>query len=454
MTAQERRLVLHHVGGRSGSRSFPVLPRFEGGFVNVLYDADAECVPQIAERWAAQPSMTRVLPYCLGASESVREFHINYDPYTSSLFPLNPRFAGYYYVQESGGYDYVLGDTLRTVQTVRVPTVTLDQVVLDRRDVPAPDFLSIDTQGAELEILQGAPRLLAGRILAVQLEVEFQPLYEGQPLFGDLCRLLDRCGYDLADVRIFAKKHPIRGKQGFRGEGYVTDGEALFLKRPDAIEPEREAPRALQLNKLAFIATVFGRFECAQRCFEAPGFEPLASSRTASGSDPAHLAFIARLAEAVARLPERSVPVFSGRFSSAQSRARFSAHGGASSSALRRRLAGIRFLAQAVRAARSARRAARVAALSLRKTLVASVVPLRWLLRRPGSPVEAVFLEFGMKPQFFLAARHRAQDARCAKSVRGGGPPDPARGSKDARPQALDGELVGACAGQAAGAAR
>ena len=53
------------------------------------------------------------------------------------------------------------------------------------------DFIKLDTQGSELDILHGAGSLL-DNCSGLQLEVMFSPLYEGQPLFADVDAYL-RC---------------------------------------------------------------------------------------------------------------------------------------------------------------------------------------------------------------------------------------------------------------------
>lgn len=261
------KLIIHHVGGRAGSRSFPILDAFEKDIVNVLYEADESCVLQVAENWSKQSCLTKVLPYCLSEKNGTTSFNINYDPYTSSIYPMNPRYASFYYKYPGSNFDYVIGDTFRTIKNVQIPTITLDTVVIQKEEVPSPDYLSIDTQGSELDILKGALECLDTTILAVCSEVSLHQIYEGQPLLGDICLLLSKYDFDLVDVKMFNKLHPIRGKNGFRGEGYDVQGEALFLKRPKACKD------SLQLHKLAYIATVYGQFECAQQCFESADFE-------------------------------------------------------------------------------------------------------------------------------------------------------------------------------------
>jgi FkbM family methyltransferase len=400
----ENRLVVHHVGGRAGSRSFPVLPAFERDIINVMYDADESCLSQIVESWKTQPSKTVVLPHCLSARDGVCKFHVNYDPYTSSLYLLNPRYAQFYYpypVQNTRGFDYVLGDTFRTMKEVQVLATTLDTVVLDRKEVPGPDFLSIDTQGSELDILKGASRLLDTTILAVQAEIEMHPLYEGQPLFGDICQFLAQHNFDLVDIELYPKLLPMRGKRGFRGEGYVAHGEALFLKRPEMLA---NSDRGGQLNKLAFLATVFNQFECAQQCFEAKGFEPTPLRDGDADQQPQYLNFVSRLARAVASLPQRSTPFFSDLHSFSNSQARFQTQT-PRRSRLRKYLRTIDFLVSALGFLRSLRPI-------LRKLREQAVVNACWFFRRPGSAVEALFLEYRMKEQFLLAMKNRIVDSR------------------------------------------
>jgi hypothetical protein len=81
----------------------------------------------------------------------------------------------------------------RTEQTgsIRVPLARLDDQGLDRVDA-----LKLDVQGSELAVLRGAPRALE-TALAVQVEVEFNPIWDGQPLFGDVDALLRAAGFVL-----------------------------------------------------------------------------------------------------------------------------------------------------------------------------------------------------------------------------------------------------------------
>lgn len=102
---------------------------------------------------------------------------------TSSLYepnaPLLSAFEG-------------LAEVVRVVREMPIQTHRLD----DLAEASGADYLKLDVQGAELDVLCGAPRLLA-QALVVHTEVEFVPLYLKQPLFADLDRTLREAGYGL-----------------------------------------------------------------------------------------------------------------------------------------------------------------------------------------------------------------------------------------------------------------
>jgi len=63
----------------------------------------------------------------------------------------------------------------------------------------APDFLKIDVQGYELEVLRGAERMLA-QVEVVFTEVNYLEIYSGVPLAAELIGWLAQRGFALHDV--------------------------------------------------------------------------------------------------------------------------------------------------------------------------------------------------------------------------------------------------------------
>lgn len=117
----------------------------------------------------------RYLPHYIGDGTE-RTFHLTSQTMCSSLYePNTPLLSAF----------GPLEGMVRTVETSTVRTRRLDDIA----EVKAIDYMKVDVQGAELDVLGGATRLLRGTVV-VEAEVEFEPLYKGQPLFGDIDRFM------------------------------------------------------------------------------------------------------------------------------------------------------------------------------------------------------------------------------------------------------------------------
>lgn len=76
---------------------------------------------------------------------------------------------------------------------LQVPTVTLDQMVLDS-ELPPPDVIKMDIEGGELRALEGARRILAGSRPLIFLATH------GRGLRSDCCALLEDLGYHVSGL--------------------------------------------------------------------------------------------------------------------------------------------------------------------------------------------------------------------------------------------------------------
>lgn len=134
-----------------------------------------------ARLWFIAPRMA------LGSSACSSTIHVAGNSVSSSILPMEPLHEAADPTSVGGGVEAVM---------IR----RLDEALRDMRiDVDRRTLLKIDTQGYELEVLQGAPDTL-GRAGAVQAEMSFQPLYGGQPLFDEVCGYLLGRGFTVFDI--------------------------------------------------------------------------------------------------------------------------------------------------------------------------------------------------------------------------------------------------------------
>lgn len=305
------KISLHHIGGRWGNGTFPLLPHFERDFVSVLYEADEDAIPGIYESRKDQKSELIVLPYCLSDRDSDAQLNLYLNPGLTSLRRFGVGLANRY--SHLFGIDFDFGDAgARLVKQRTIQTRSMDSVLASQADTcPPPDFLSLDVQGAEYEVIVGATNTLRHSVCGVIAEVEFAEMYVGQKRFQDVHDLLSTLGFEFVRFLSIGETSGPIAPIGFRSSGYQTWADALFLRRPDSISITNEN-RGEMLCKLCFFAIVFGNIELAIHCIEFLGSRALRPAHSFSLPDlPVYARFVGEVAQAYEQASKIWAPVFS-----------------------------------------------------------------------------------------------------------------------------------------------
>lgn len=156
-----------------------------------------------------------VIPVALGRERASRILNITRSAACSSLLRPNEAVIRRYTSPE-------LFDVL-TTEVVEMDTLDSQVELRGFR----PDFLKIDVQGTELDVLAGAERALE-HVVGVEVEVEFVPTYEGQALFSDIDPFLRERGFELFDLSTVHLK-----RRRAPGRGQAVWADALYLRPPE-----------------------------------------------------------------------------------------------------------------------------------------------------------------------------------------------------------------------------
>jgi FkbM family methyltransferase len=177
----DRRIVVADVGCRWGFAE-DFLPDAES-YTIYGFDPDHEECKRLDARYAS--SEIKAIPVALGSENAEKELYLTVNPACSSLYQpdpsLNSSHAAFHCQIETG----------KTTIHVR----RLDDWAKENH-VEVIDYLKIDTQGSDLDVLSGAGDLLP-QIRCIQAEVMFNPMYLGQPLFADIDTFLRSMGFVL-----------------------------------------------------------------------------------------------------------------------------------------------------------------------------------------------------------------------------------------------------------------
>ncbi|MCB1496479.1 MAG: FkbM family methyltransferase [Bauldia sp.] len=146
---------------------------------------------QLVETIAGEPGFYPLQACCDAVGNRDVDFHVASNDGMSSSY-LRP--SGHLAAAASVTFD----------ETVRVTTTTLDALLADLRrqhDLPAafPDYLTLDTQGAEKEVLLGARETLR-TVNYIWLEVSFGGLYEGDTGLYEMIDFLRGQGFDIYNL--------------------------------------------------------------------------------------------------------------------------------------------------------------------------------------------------------------------------------------------------------------
>jgi len=159
----------------------------------------------------------------LGSKAGEGCFYLAQDTSSSSFYPPREEVLSSYKVVDA--WD-------------KVPIRTLDSFAQEYFPTGA-DFLKLDAQGYELEILWGSVETLKSVVL-VQAEVEFNPLYQGQPLFGEVDAFLRAQGFELWDFRQITHY----------GRGQLYWADAYYVPKPlRDFDKTQVIMHALEFNK-------------------------------------------------------------------------------------------------------------------------------------------------------------------------------------------------------------
>jgi len=274
-------IVVWHVGG--GGEDFGPIERIlklEGVTFKVFLfelrdstESKMESIPKIS----TNPNIKlNLIPIGLANTNEERDFFINDFELSSSLLSPssltsndNPGFSRW-----GAEYKKMLHwhENTKLKEVKKVKTSFVDELVRNS-DVPAPEVLSMDIQGTEVEVLEGAKVAFKKTILAVTTESEFFEIYKGQGLFHEQLKILERESFRFVKFFGFQKWFP----GPMIGHGFTTVTESLFVKYlvdSDQLRNtnlkfhEFENYTSLQIFKIALISYSYERFSYFYSCVE------------------------------------------------------------------------------------------------------------------------------------------------------------------------------------------
>ena len=204
-------------------------------------------------------------PVALYSSAGEMDLHITYQPGMTSLLEPDEKVFVRHFGLIPGSRTWRRGLTVLRRQNTKLRTI---DVLLRDQGVERVDFLKLDTQGTELEILKGAKTYLStGRISIIKTEISFVPIYRDQCTFSDLDDFLRRHGFILVDCVFYPDAvHPRDAGKAIEANlreqsRFGVIGDAVYVLDSARLESqsrvESSIRSALMLNQMGYVSFAF-----------------------------------------------------------------------------------------------------------------------------------------------------------------------------------------------------
>lgn len=240
-----RRINIADVGAREGAQH-PWIDHLDG--VHLIF---FEPEPKEFQKLAANKSgNSTVLPYALSDETKARTLHVTRSPGCSSLYEPNHELLSRF--PEAERFD--------VLEKVPVDTTTIDALAQEKGLLADLDFIKLDVQGGELDIIKGGLSFLKNNLIGLESEVEFLEMYKKQPLFSEVDRFVrENLELRLYDLRKAYWKQTKRNSRGTQ-KGTIAFGDALYLRPPEKLIDWclRFPNPSDKLQAAVFIAAAYG----------------------------------------------------------------------------------------------------------------------------------------------------------------------------------------------------
>jgi FkbM family methyltransferase len=207
-------------GGRYGLH--PSWKPFSGELEYYLFEPDPKESERLKNKYSRRAGEIKVLGCAVAEDDGKLTIHFSKNRAMSSSVIRNPVSALFFGERQR---------EVEIVESIETETVSIDSFC-NKRNLKL-DFLKLDTEGTEYQILKGAKKQLQESVLGVRSEVSFDYIFEGMPLFSTVHDfMLSRDFYLLNldyDGRGDYQNDCVKADGRY---GVLTSSDAVWLKRP------------------------------------------------------------------------------------------------------------------------------------------------------------------------------------------------------------------------------
>jgi len=215
---KNKKLIGLDVGAQGGFNSDKFFPeKYNKYFESILVDPLKDSLKNGKSK--------HVINKGLWSSKGIRKLYIlDKRPQSSSMYEPDQKSLTIYDFKEKDFHLFNVGKT----EMVECDTLSS---CLKELNINTLDYLKIDTQGAELEILKGLENY---KPLMIKCEVQILPMYKKEPSWTEVTNFLYKLGYMVSDwkkIGSHATRTPVEMDMVFIPNFLIDSGRKLILEK-------------------------------------------------------------------------------------------------------------------------------------------------------------------------------------------------------------------------------
>ena len=260
--------IVIDAGGRYGLH--PTWKSFAGELAYYLFEPDASECERLNSKYSNRTDEVSVMNLALDENDGVVEIDLFRNRAMSSSAVRNPISSLF------------KDERLREVEIIdrlKIQSRSIDS--FSSENMLEVDFLKLDTEGSEYEILLGARGQISKSVIGIRVEVSFDHIFEGKPLFGAISDFL-------LNEHFFLLNLDYNGRGDYQNEFVNVDGKYGILTATDAVFLRRKES-LYKMDKIGEVSQAIRILKYAAFCFEngAPdvGLDSLLSARRDHGAN-------------------------------------------------------------------------------------------------------------------------------------------------------------------------
>jgi FkbM family methyltransferase len=202
-------------GGRYGLH--PTWKGFSGELNYYLFEPDKTEADRLAFKYSHRKNEIRVLNEALSIDNGEITINFYKNLALSSSCIRNPVVSF---------YENDKRNEIEIVRKAEVKCTTIDTFCRDNNF--AVDFLKLDTEGSEYQILLGGKQQISNSLLGIRCEVAFDYIFKDMATFSDINKMLLDSGFFLLNI-------DYSGRGDFCNEFAISSGRYGILTNSDAV---------------------------------------------------------------------------------------------------------------------------------------------------------------------------------------------------------------------------